>query len=64
MPTLIAKSTFDQKTNKLVPPPGCVDAYQKYLELAPDGAHAPAVKEVLASLGEKIDTSFKASKKK
>jgi len=61
---LIAKSTFDQKTNKLVPPAGCVEAYQKYLQLAPDGAHAPAVKEVLASLGEKIDTSFKAGKKK
>ena len=61
---LIAKSTFDSKTQKIVPPAGCVDAYQKYLQLAPDGAHAPAVKEVLASLGEKIDTSYKASKKK
>jgi len=61
---LIAKSTFDSKTQKIVPPAGCVEAYQKYLELAPDGAHAPAVKEVLASLGEKVDTSFKAGKKK
>jgi len=61
---LIAKSTFDQKTQKIVPPPGCVDAYQKYLQLAPDGAHAQAVQEVLASLGEKVDTSYKASKKK
>jgi tetratricopeptide (TPR) repeat protein len=61
---LIAKSTFDSKTNKLVPPPGCVDAYQKYLQLAPDGTHAQAVKEVLDQLGEKIDTSYKASKKK
>jgi hypothetical protein len=41
-----------------------VDAYQKYLQLAPDGAHAPAVKEVLASLGEKVDTSYKAGRKK
>ena len=61
---LIAKSTFDSKTNKIIPPPGCVDAYQHYLSLAPDGPHAQAIKEVLASLGEKVDTSFKAGKKK
>lgn len=61
---LIAKSTFDSKTNKIIPPAGCVDAYQHYLSLAPDGAHAEAVKEVLQSLGEKIDTSYKAGRKK
>jgi tetratricopeptide (TPR) repeat protein len=61
---LIAKSSFDAKTQKIVPPPGCVDAYQHYLALAPDGPHASAVKEVLASLGEKIDTSYKAGRKK
>lgn len=61
---LIAKSSFDQKTQKIVPPAGCVEAYQKYLQLAPDGPHAPAVKEVLASLGEKVDTSYRAGKKK
>ncbi|HEY4011390.1 MAG TPA: carboxypeptidase regulatory-like domain-containing protein [Acidobacteriaceae bacterium] len=60
---LIAKSTFDAKTQKIIPPPGCVDAYQHYLALAPDGPHAPAVKEVLASLGEKIDTHYNARKK-
>lgn len=60
---LIAKSTFDAKTQKIVPPPGTVDAYQKYLQLAPDGPHAPAVQEVLQSLGEKVDTSYKAKKK-
>ena len=61
---LIAKSSFDSKTSKLTPPPGCVDAYQHYLSLAPDGIHAQAVKEVLASLGEKIDTRYTAGKKK
>lgn len=61
---LIAKSSFDSKTSKLTPPPGCVDAYQKYLELAPEGKNAPAVKEVLASLGEKINTKYKAGTKK
>lgn len=59
---LIAKSTFDSKTQKIIPPPGCVDAYQHYLALAPNGPHAEAVKEVLASLGEKIDTHYNARK--
>jgi tetratricopeptide (TPR) repeat protein len=60
---LIGKSTFDQKTQKIVPPAGTVDAYQQYLALAPDGKNAPAVKEVLASLGEKIDTKYSAHHK-
>ncbi|HVG27808.1 MAG TPA: carboxypeptidase-like regulatory domain-containing protein [Acidobacteriaceae bacterium] len=61
---LIAKSSFDAKAQKIVPPPGCVDAYQHYLSLAPDGQHAAAVKEVLASLGEKVDTHYSAGKKR
>lgn len=60
---LIAKSTFDQKTQKLTAPPGCVEAYNKFLELAPNDPKAPGVREVLTSLGEKIDTKFKAGKK-
>ncbi len=60
---LIAKSTFDNKTQKLIAPPGCVDAYNKYLELAPNGSQANNVREVLQSLGEKIDTKYKAGKK-
>jgi len=60
---LIAKSTFDNKTQKLSAPPGCVDAYNKYLELAPNGAQAASVREVLQSLGEKIDLKYKAGKK-
>lgn len=59
---LVTKSAVDPKTNKLTPPPGCVDAYQMYLQLAPDGPFAPAVKEMLTQLGEKIDTKFKAKK--
>jgi hypothetical protein len=40
-----------------------VDAYQKYLELAPTGAHADEVKGILAGLNEPIKSSYKASKK-
>ena len=61
---LIAKSTFDSKTNKIIPPPGCVEAYQKFLQLEPSGPRSDQVKEVLTSLGEKIDTSYRAGSKK
>jgi len=60
---LIAQSTFDSKTQKLTPPPGCVEAYDKFLELAPNDPKADSVREVLTSLGEKIDTKYRATKK-
>ena len=60
---LLQKATVD-KAGKIVPPPGCVDAYQKYLELAPDGPQAPAVRDALAALGEKVATHYSAAKKK
>ena len=62
--SLIQKVTVDSKTNKVTAPPGCVDAYQHYLALAPDGAHASEVKEILTGIGEKIESNYKASKKK
>jgi tetratricopeptide (TPR) repeat protein len=55
---LVTKSAVDPKTNKLAPPEGCVDAYQKFLSLAPNDPKAPEVKQVLASLGATIDTSY------
>jgi tetratricopeptide (TPR) repeat protein len=60
---LVTKSTVDPKTNKLTAPPGCVDAYQKFLQLAPNDPKVPQVQQVLASLGEKIDNSYKAHKR-
>ena len=61
---LIPKATVDLKTHKSVAPPGCVDAYQTYLELAPDGPHAADVKGILEGIGEQVKSSFKAGKKK
>ena len=61
---LLTKATIDPKTQKIVAPPGCVDSYQKYLELAPDGPQAPAVRDALAALGEKVSTHYSAAKKK
>ncbi|HEY1902367.1 MAG TPA: hypothetical protein VGG56_08065 [Terracidiphilus sp.] len=61
---LVQKTTMDPKTNKLVAPLGCMEAYQKYLQLAPDGPYANEVKGILAGFDQKIDNSYKASKKK
>lgn len=61
---LVAKTTEDPKTHKLVPPAGCMEAYQKYLELAPNGPYAGEVKGILAGFNQTIDTTYKAGKKK
>ncbi len=60
---LVTKSAVDPKTQKLTAPPGCIEAYQKFLQLAPNDPKVPQVQAVLASLGEKIDTTYKAHKK-
>jgi len=59
---LIQNATVD-KTGKIIAPPGCADAYQKYLELAPQGPHAKDAADVLTSLGETIHSSYKSGKK-
>ena len=60
---LINKATVDQKTGKIVLPPGCAEAYEKYLDLAPDGPFAPEVKSVLQESGQTIKSTYKAGKK-
>lgn len=61
---LIAKSTVDSKSGKIVPPPGCIEAYSKYLELAPNGRFAPDVKAIMAGFDEKVVNGYKATKKR
>jgi tetratricopeptide (TPR) repeat protein len=61
---LINKASVDPKTQKIVAPPGCAEAYEKYLELAPDGPFSNDAKSVLAELGTSVSSSYKASKKK
>jgi tetratricopeptide (TPR) repeat protein len=59
---LVTKSAPDPKTNKLTAPDGCVEAYQKFLQIAPNDPKVPEVKQVLASLGATIDTTYRAKK--
>lgn len=49
--------------NKWTVPPGTTEALNKYLQLAPDGAHANDVKQMLESVGAKIETTYKSKKK-
>jgi tetratricopeptide (TPR) repeat protein len=49
--------------NKYVVPPGTIEALNKYLELAPDGGHAPDVIAMLEALGAKVETTYKQRKK-
>ena len=61
--SLVPKSAVDPKTQKIVAPPGCIEAYQEYLELDPDGAHSKDVKELLVGFGQPIKNSYKAGRK-
>jgi tetratricopeptide (TPR) repeat protein len=57
---LIAKATVDPKTNKIVAPPGCEEAYEKYLQLDPNGPMAADAKNILTQIGSKQAKSYKA----
>jgi tetratricopeptide (TPR) repeat protein len=60
---LIQKATIDPKTQRIVLPPDCTEAYQKYLALAPTGPYAAEVTQILNQAGEKINSNYKAPKK-
>ena len=59
---LVQNATVDPKTNRIVLPPDCTAAYQKYLDLAPEGPYANEVASILQQAGEKVSSSYKAPK--
>lgn len=61
---LVQKAGVDPKTNEIVLPPGCAEAYQKYLELAPNGPYAAEVQSILQSAGQKVNSTYRAGKGK
>jgi tetratricopeptide (TPR) repeat protein len=61
---LVQNATVDPKTQRIVLPPDCSAAYQKYLDLAPNGPYAEEVAGILQQAGEKISSSYKAGKSK
>ena len=59
---LITKSTV--VNGKTILPPECIEAFQKYLELDPNGKFSAQVKEIFAENGQSVNTKYKAPGKK
>lgn len=55
---LLSKATVGGD-GKVTPVPGTAEAFQKYLQLKPDGPFADSAKSMLASLGSTVDTTYK-----
>lgn len=53
---LLNKATT--KGDKMVAPPGTAEALNKYLSLQPDGKYAQAAKDLLASIGAPVETTY------
>jgi tetratricopeptide (TPR) repeat protein len=58
---LLGKATVD-KSGKMIAPPEASQALSKYLELSPNGPNAESAKQLLATLGATIETSFGKAK--
>jgi tetratricopeptide (TPR) repeat protein len=58
---LLSKATVD-KEGHMSAPPDVAQNLNKYLELAPEGPNAASAKELLASLGAKVETTFGSRK--
>jgi tetratricopeptide (TPR) repeat protein len=55
---LMGRAKLDTKTGTMSAPPEVAESFNKYLELAPTGANAEGAKQLLASIGAKVETSF------
>ena len=53
---LLGKATL--KGDKTIAPPGTAEAFQKYLEIAPEGPNAQSAKDLLTSIGSSVETSY------
>ena len=58
---LLGKATL--QGDKTIAPPGTAEAFQKYLELSPTGPNAQSAKDLLTSIGAKVETSYGTKKK-
>lgn len=58
---MIGKATL--QGDKMVAPPGTAEAFQKYLELQPNGTYADVAKQMLSSIGSSVETGFGSKKK-
>jgi tetratricopeptide (TPR) repeat protein len=58
---MLGKATL--QGDKMVAAPGTAEAFQKYLELQPTGAHSEEAKAMLTSIGASVETSYGSKKK-
>lgn len=58
---LTSKATID-KSGKMVPAQGTVEAFNKYLEIEPEGKHAAEAKGLIEGFGETVQTTYKKAK--
>jgi len=61
---LVMQVTADPQTGKMIAPPGCIEAYKKYLQLAPNGTYASEVRGIIQGLEATVPTSNKANGRK
>lgn len=52
--SLVQHATVDPKTNKIVLPAGCADAYRQFLKLSPTGPLAADAQNILKQAGESL----------
>jgi tetratricopeptide (TPR) repeat protein len=57
--SLLIASSKQDKDGKIEAPPGTAEALNKYLQLAPEGAHVNDVKQMLEYIGSKVETTYK-----
>jgi tetratricopeptide (TPR) repeat protein len=65
--TLLSKASTDAATGKVTPVPGTVEAFNAYLQYAPDGPFADSAKGMIATIGGTVATTYQnpdAEKKK
>ncbi len=59
---LMGKATMEG--DKMVVPPGTVEALQSYLKLQPNGPNAPTAQQMLQTIQSQVQTEMKVDKKK
>lgn len=62
--TVLVGTAQMKEDGSVVPAPGTVEAYQKYLDLDPQGPYAASAQAMVQSLSGKLETTFEKPKKR
>ena len=61
--TLVSMATVTEDGQQ-IPAPGTLEAYQRYLEIAPTGSHALEAKTMITAFSQKVKTTFSAEEER